>query len=74
MAPILSIDTERTRGLRKALVWMAKRRYGGAVPGILKILAQDLNIGSPLTGSIITYTCARARPCTVCSARCSPRW
>jgi hypothetical protein len=47
MARILSIDPERARGLRKALVWAAKRQYGGAVPGILTILAQDLNIGLP---------------------------
>ena len=39
MARILSIDPEQARGLRKALVWMEKRRYGGAVPSITKILA-----------------------------------
>src|ERR687889_425662 len=44
MARILTLDPERARGLRKALVWMEKRRYGGAVPGITKILAQDPNI------------------------------
>ncbi len=47
MARILTIDPERARGLRKALVWTAKRQYGGAVPGIFKVLAQDLNIGLP---------------------------
>ena len=47
MARILTLDPERARGLRKGLVWMAKRQYGGAVPGIFKILAQDLNIGLP---------------------------
>ena len=47
MARILSVDPERVRGLRKALVWMAKRQYGGTVPGLLNILAQDLNIGLP---------------------------
>jgi hypothetical protein len=26
---------------------MAKRQYGGAVPGVFKILAQDLNVGLP---------------------------
>lgn len=48
MARILTLDPERARGLRKALVWMAKRQYGGAVPGIFKVLAQDLNIGLPV--------------------------
>ncbi len=48
MARILTIDPEQARGLRKALVWMAKRQYGGAVPGLLNILAQDLNIGLPV--------------------------
>jgi hypothetical protein len=49
MARILSVDPERARGLRKALVWMAKRQYGAAVPGIFKILAQDLKIGLPIS-------------------------
>jgi hypothetical protein len=49
MARILSIDPEKTRGLRKALVWMEKRQYGGVVPGIFKILAHDLNIGLPVS-------------------------
>jgi hypothetical protein len=49
MARILSIDPEQARGLRKALVWAAKRQYGGAVPGIFKILAQDLIIGLPVS-------------------------
>ncbi len=48
MARILTIDPEQARGVRKALVWMTKRQYGGAVPGILKIVAQDLNIALPV--------------------------
>ena len=48
MARILTLDAEQARGLRKALVWMAKRQYGGAVPGLLEIVAQDLNIGLPV--------------------------
>ena len=48
MARILTLDPERARGLRKAFVWMAKRQYGGVVPGLLKIVALDLNIGLPL--------------------------
>ena len=47
MARIQSVDPKQTRGLRKALVWMAKRQYGGAVPGIFKVLTQDLNVGLP---------------------------
>ena len=49
MARILTLDPEQARGLRKGLVWMAKRQYGGAVPGIFKILAQDLNIALPVS-------------------------
>ena len=48
MARILTIDPEQARGVRKALVWMTIRQYGGAVPGILKIVAQDLNIALPV--------------------------
>ncbi len=49
MARILTFDPEQARGLRKVLVWMAKRQYGGAVPGLFKVLAQDLNIGLPVS-------------------------
>ena len=48
VACILTLDPERARGLRKVLVWMAKRQYGGAVPGLFKVLAQDLNIALPV--------------------------
>ena len=47
MARILTLDPEQARGVRKVFVWMAKRQYGGVVPGILTILAQDLNFGLP---------------------------
>ena len=49
MARTLTLDPEQARGLRKGLVWMAKRQYGGAVPGIFKVLAQDLNVGLPVS-------------------------
>ena len=49
MARILTLDPEQARGLRKALVWMTKRERGGAVPGIFKVLAPDLNIGLPVS-------------------------
>ena len=48
MARILTLDPERARGLRKVFVWMAKRQYGGAVPGISTIVGQDLNIALPV--------------------------
>ena len=48
MARILTVDPERTRGLRKILYWTNKRQYGGVVPGAFNILAQDLNIGIPV--------------------------
>ena len=54
MARILSIDPEQARGLRKASVWMAKRQYGGVVPGILKIASYDLNLGAP-SGWLYNY-------------------
>lgn len=54
MARILTIDPERARGLRKVLLWRARRQYGGVVPGIFKVLGQDLNIGLP-TNWIYNY-------------------
>ena len=48
MARILTLDPEQARGVRKVLAWMAKRQYGGAVPGLFNIMARDLNIGLPV--------------------------
>jgi len=64
VARILTLDPERARGLRKGLVWMAKRQYGGAVPGIFKIMVRDLNVALPSTW-IYNH---------LHNARCSPRW
>ena len=47
MARILTTTPERTRGLRKLLIWVNKRQYGGEVPGILKVLLPDLNVAFP---------------------------
>ena len=54
MARILTIDPEQARGLRKLLFWINKRQYGGAIPGIFTIMAQDLNILIP-TGWLYNY-------------------
>ena len=47
MARILTIEPERTRGLRKLLFWVNKRQYGGVVPGLAKVLLLDLNVAFP---------------------------
>jgi hypothetical protein len=54
VARILTVDPEQARGVRKLLVWWNKRQYGGAVPGIFKILVQDLNIAI-LAGWLYDY-------------------
>ena len=53
VARILTVDPERTRGLRKLLFWVDKRQYG-VIPGISKIGAQDLNLAIP-TGWLYNY-------------------
>ncbi len=47
MARILTTTPERTRGLRKLLIWVTKRDYAGVVPGIAKILLPNLNVALP---------------------------
>jgi hypothetical protein len=61
MARILTTTPERTRGLRKLLIWVNKRQYGGEVPGILKVLLPDLNVGFPTVWIYTTYTCVSPR-------------
>jgi hypothetical protein len=54
MARIPTVGLEQPRGVRKLLVWVNKRQYGGVVPGIYEILARDLNILIP-TGWLYNY-------------------
>jgi hypothetical protein len=44
MARIPILDVERTTGLRRALLWITKRRYG-YVPGVMRVLGVDLTVG-----------------------------
>jgi hypothetical protein len=54
MARIPTVTLEEARGLRKLFFWVNKRQYGGVVPGIFKIMAQDLNLAIP-TGWLYNY-------------------
>jgi hypothetical protein len=66
VARILTVDPERTRGLRKLLYWTNKRQYGGVVPGIFKILAQDLNLAALSASARDARHCGQ-RACRGCS-------
>src|SRR6266545_5173137 len=44
MARIPMLDVERATGLRRALLWVARRRYG-YVPGVTRVLGVDLTVG-----------------------------
>ncbi len=43
MARIKTISENEARGIRRALVWFTKRRYG-YLPGIFKILMPDMGL------------------------------
>jgi hypothetical protein len=47
MPNILTIVPERARGLRKFLFRLARRQYGGVVPGIFQVMAVDLRVARP---------------------------
>ncbi len=56
------------------MYWTNKRQYGGVVPGIFKILAQDLNLAIP-TGWLYNYLHMRkSSPLSRLQPRCSPLW
>lgn len=44
MPRIKTISAEEARGIRRALVWHAKRRWG-YLPGILEVLMPDMRLG-----------------------------
>ena len=49
MTRILTLDPQQARGVRKLLIWWSARQYGGAVPGMAKVLAPDLKLAIPIS-------------------------
>ena len=45
---IRTVMPERARGLRRLLLAVARRRYGGVVPGIFRVALVDLRLGALL--------------------------
>ena len=54
MSRIKTISPETASGIRRFLVSMLKRKYGGFLPGIMKVTLVDLKVGRP-TGSIYKH-------------------
>ena len=44
----IPVVTDEVRGLRRFVLWMAKRQYGGVVPGVLRVMLYDLKVGRAL--------------------------
>ena len=49
MTRMLTFAPQQARGVRKLLLWWTKRQYGGAVPGMFKVLAPDLKLAIPIS-------------------------
>jgi hypothetical protein len=45
MTRILSVAPEDARGIRRFIVWFTKRRYGGFLPGVVRVMLPDLTVG-----------------------------
>ncbi len=45
---IRTVAPDQARGLRKLILALARRRYGGVVPGIFRVALVDLQLGAPL--------------------------
>ena len=50
MARIMTISPENVRGFRRLVFSMARRQYGGVVPGIAQILLTDMRLARPAMG------------------------
>jgi hypothetical protein len=46
MSRILTVRPEEARGVRRFGMWVARRRYGGVIPGIVQLLMPDLQVGA----------------------------
>ena len=47
MARIPTANPKHARGVRRLVVWVTKRQYGGIVPGIYEVLGRDLKVALP---------------------------
>lgn len=45
MTRILSVAPEDAHGIRRFLVWFVTRRYGGFLPGVVRVMLPDLRLG-----------------------------
>lgn len=45
---IKTVAADNPRGIRRLIVAITKRRYGGVVPGILRVALVDLQLGALL--------------------------
>ena len=54
MSRIKTVSPENASGIRRLLMGMVKRQYGGFLPGIFKIAFVDLKFGRS-TGSIYQH-------------------
>lgn len=55
MARIMTLDPERATGLQRLLAWFLRRQYGGQyLPGVMKLMLADLNVGRP-AGALYNY-------------------
>jgi hypothetical protein len=48
MSRILSVDEHNASGIRRLILWQAKRQYG-IVPGIFRLVLPILRVGIPLS-------------------------
>lgn len=54
MTNIMTIVPRQARGIRKLFFHLARRQYGGVVPGVFQILAVDLRVAWP-AGSLYRH-------------------
>lgn len=47
-ARIMTMSPEAARGLRRLMIRMARRQYGGVLPGFAQVLLPDLRIARPV--------------------------
>jgi hypothetical protein len=48
MAYLVTTPPDQARGWRRLVLWLVKRRFGGAVPGLTQIIIRDLRIARPV--------------------------
>jgi hypothetical protein len=62
MPYLVTTPSEQARGWRRLVLWVAKRQFGGIVPGLTRVIIGDLKIARPVLALYAHLNAPRRSP------------